>query len=148
VDAAEFVTSRIVRRYGHSGRAAHLYLFRLVPGSDFLRLPPDRQTLIAAWMDEGGGLAPATPDEAVTRCKLARSTLEGYKINRPETQRLMARIVVFSVAEHIADAQVIVELFSRALAFTPKGDRRVTETWRQAEDGTDSWYSAHPDQEA
>jgi hypothetical protein len=36
---------------------------------------------------------------------------------------------------------ITVELFSRSLAFFPRGDRRVTETWRRAPDG--AWYSVH-----
>jgi hypothetical protein len=148
VDAVHYVTSRIVARYGHPARAAHLYLFRIVPGSDIALLPPDPQSVMMAWVDEGDGLTPVVPGEAVARCQKARAALENYKTNRPLTQRLMARIVVFSVEEHKSASQVIVELFSRALAFTPKGDRRVTETWRPNADGTDGWYSAHPDQDA
>ncbi|MHB8627984.1 MAG: hypothetical protein ACYDBJ_17390 [Aggregatilineales bacterium] len=144
MDATEFVAGRIVTRYGHPARAAHLYLFRLMPNSDFGLAPPDPQTVIASWMDEGGGLAPVAPNEAVAHCQAARAMLQEHTTIRPETRRLMARLVVFSVEEHETEALVIVQLFSRALAFTPKGDRRATETWRRAEDGTNGWYSAYP----
>lgn len=145
MDAVEFVTSRIVARYGHPARKAYLYLFRLTPGSDFDRTPPDPSSIIGAWLDEGDQLAPAAPKDAIARCQSAYSALHASSDRRPETRRLMARIVVFSVEEHEPGMMVVVQLSSRALAFTPKGDRRVTETWRPAQDGTDGWYSAHPD---
>jgi hypothetical protein len=61
---------------------------------------------------------------------------------RDERRRLMSRQVIFSIRapESSGEPVALVELYSRAIAYTPRSDRRVTETWRPFEGG---WYSAY-----
>ncbi len=143
-DPLDFVAERLVERYSHPSRTAYLYCFRLQPGTDFAPLIPDLAAVIIAWVDEGAGLAVLPADAAISRCQtaLVSQSALALKPARPTTsherRQTMARLISFSIERQAVD-QISVDLFSRALAFTPKGDRRVTETWRPAE-GT--WYSA------
>lgn len=134
----DFVTGRIIERYGNPSRTAYLYVFRLNPDADLTPLIPETGSIQAAWVDEGAGLVQTPPMEAIARCSAARDFKSARPANAHERRQLMARVVAFTVEQQAPD-QIKVELFSRALTFTPKGDRRVTETWRPAQG---SWYSA------
>lgn len=139
--AAEYVADRIAARYASPGRAAYLYLFWLKPGSDFSPLTPAPDTMIAAWVDEGGGLSPSPPALAAERCAathhLARTI--GRPANAQQRRQRMARSVQFTITA--ADNETIsVRLVSRSLAFSPRGDRTVQEEWHRSGEG---WYSAY-----
>jgi hypothetical protein len=138
----EFVAGRIAARYAHPGRTAYTYLFQLKPDSDFGPLVPDPESVIVAWMDEGNGLLPAPTDTAVEHCRavLANKTdlTTPRKITSHERRQMMARSILFTVTQP-ADL-VEVRLLSRALVFSPKGDREANEQWRPTGEG---WYSAY-----
>ncbi len=136
--ALDFVASRIVERYAHPSRTAYLYAFRLHTDADLTPLLPELPTILAAWVDEGSGLSDVSAAQAIAHCEAARNANIVRPTNAHERRLSMARVLAFKVDTQIPD-QISVELFSRALNFTPKGDRRVTETWRRAEG---SWYSA------
>ena len=145
-----FIVARIVERYSHPSRTAYLYLFQLIPGADFQPLPPLLAQIEAAWVDEGSGLSPIEPEQARHRCQATIDQREQGNAPRSsaDRRRLMARQVSFSITAPDAsgtESIALVDLFSRAIAFTPKSDRRVTETWRPFEGG---WFSAYkPPQE-
>ncbi len=122
-----------------------MYLFQLRSGVDFVPIPPDLVQIVSSWFDEGDGLAASPVAEAVQRCWLLNSALRAtadLPRGKFSTRQMMARIVVFSVM--LVDAQteptMSVDLFSRALAFTPKADRRVVELWKP---GGEGWYSTY-----
>ncbi len=148
MSAAAFIADRIAARYANPGRAAYLYLFQVKAGSALEAMPPDTHDTLAAWYDEGDGLAPAVAEDAAARCRATFGLLQmvgeqGRRLIAPaDRRRLMARLVVFSVAvpSETGELPAKVELFSRALAFTPKGDRRATETWKRSPEG---WFSAY-----
>ena len=149
VDPFTFIAGRIVERYSHPSRTNYLYLFQLLAGADFAPIVPALSQIDQAWVDEGEGLQPIEVVMACQRCqatidRLHNDSTEGRKPQqRDDRRRLMARQVSFSItapAIITSESVVLVDLFSRAIAFTPKSDRRVTETWRSFEGG---WYSAY-----
>ena len=145
---ADLVTQKIVQRYAHPERKAYLYMFRLNPGSEFSSLVPAPESVLAAWVDEGSGLLPAAAGLALAACAI---TLEVHiasgtpkKLTPHERRQQMARSVLFTVQESMPDL-IEVRLISRALAFSPKGDREAHEHWQRS--GSD-WYSAyHPERD-
>jgi hypothetical protein len=141
--ATDYVAARIAERYGHPGRAAYTYLFRLKPGSDFGPLVPDLASVLAAWMDEGDGLQPVPVEAAVEHCRAALNSKpvlsRPQRLTPHQRRHMMSRSILFSV-EQPAEDLVTVRLVSRALHFSPKGDREAFEQWRPTGDG---WYSAY-----
>ena len=142
--ATDDVTARIVRRYANPARTAYLYLFRLKPGGELGPIVPEADSVLAAWADEGEGLLSTPPDEAVRKCAAAHAVgLEiaqtPQKLTPHQRRQLMARSILFTV-EQISDSVINVHRFSRALAFSPKGDRKVTEEWHPSNEG---WYSSY-----
>ena len=147
---SEWIGNRIAVRYAHPSRQAHLYLFQLTDDADLDAIPPDPAQIKRAWVDAGGGLATTLPALAVAQCQALYDQLRAVSPpprGRFITQQLMARLVVFSVTAlaNAAEPTMRVELFSRALAFTPKADRRVIELWRQTDSG---WYSTYTGRDA
>jgi hypothetical protein len=138
----DLVAEKIARRYAHPERKAYTYLFRLKPDRDFNAIVPEASSVTSAWVDEGNGLLSSPIDSAVEHCqkvyeaRLVRSRPQ----NSQERRRQMARSIQFTVTQPSED-QIEVHLISRAIAFSPKGDREVTEFWRRTADG--DWYSAH-----
>jgi hypothetical protein len=147
VDPLDFVTQRLVERYGHPARTAYLYMFRIKADSNFSLLIPESESIIAAWVDEGSGLALTKADEALERCGMTKSVKtvsEGpRKLTSHQRKQMMARSVQFSVVQSSPDL-VEVHLMSRSLGFSPKGDRETHELWRPTGDG---WYSAYKPEE-
>lgn len=137
-----FVAGQIAARYAHPSRTAYLYLFRLTPGADFAQMPLDTTYIVTAWVDEGVGLAAVSASEAVARCAAAAQFRAARPANAHERRLTMARLVMFNVIGGADQAQIAVDLYSRALQFTPKGDRRALETWRRADEIGGDWYSA------
>ncbi len=139
----EAVALKIVERYSHPGRTAYMYLFRVTPESNLTALIPPASIVIATWMDEGNSLLDSSIDIAIahsTATRNAAPTLTApQKLSSDQRRQMMARVVIFSVSE-LNDDEVEVHLVSRSLAFSPKGDREVTEKWRRSADG---WYSAY-----
>ncbi len=139
----DYVAARIAERYAHPGRAAYTYLFRLKPDRDFGPLVPDPESVVSAWLDEGGGLAPVPVESAVEHCRAALAAKPD--LTRPQQttshqrRQMMARSILFSVDQR-EENLVKVRLLSRALHFTPKGDREAFEEWRPTGGG---WYSAY-----
>lgn len=114
-----------------------MYLFRLRPDADFQPLVPGPDYVLAAWVDENGGLHPLPPDEAIQRCLAAAA----IPANRWTARRwTMARVVTFT-AIPTDEETVAVRLLSRALHFAPRGTREAHETWQRTADG--QWYSAY-----
>jgi hypothetical protein len=136
-EAVEFIVGKLVERYSHPGRVSFMYMFRLAPGTDFEPLLPAAAVIQDAWMDEDTGLVPVEAAVALAHCRETLVVSKARPTNRQERRRQMARVVSFIVLPQTA-TQVVVELSSRALLFSPKGDRRVTEIWHPAEGG---WYS-------
>ena len=143
--SADAAAERIAQRYAHPGRTAYAYLFRLEPGSDLTRVIPEPETVLAAWIDEGSGLSLALAALAVEHCTATRGTGLNRKraLNAQERRQQMARAIQFT-ATQVDETLVEVHLVSRALLFSPKGDREVHEQWRRSVDG---WFSAYPSQE-
>lgn len=145
-DPAAIVAGRIRDRYATPARRAYTYLFRMRPGASLDALIPDPESVIAAWVDEGAGLLPAPPAEAVRRCAAAREVrphdLPPAQLSPHQRKQMMARSILFIATPQDAD-RVEVHLWSRALGFSPKGDREARETWLRA--AGDFWYSAHRD---
>lgn|SRR5258708_1716563 len=139
----DLVAHKIVQRYAHPERKAYLYMFRLKPASDFSAIVPAPENILAAWIDEGNGLLPAAVDSALVACSAAREPHTNPrapgKLTSHERRQLMARSVLFSV-EATAPDLIEVRLSSRALTFSPKGDREVLERWQRT--GAE-WYSAY-----
>ncbi len=139
----DLVAHKIVQRYAHPERKAYLYMFRLQPGSDFSAIVPAPENILAAWVDEGNGLLPAAVDSALVACSAAReihiNSRTPGKLTTHQRRQLMARSVLFSV-EATAPDLIEVRLRSRALTFSPKGDREILERWQRT--GAD-WYSAY-----
>jgi len=143
VEALDEVAAQIARRYAHPGRKAYTYLFRLRPDAPFSAIVPTHDSVLTAWLDEGEGLSPAPIDSALDRCRavhtigpdLQRQT----QLTSHQRRQLMARSILFSVTQRSEDV-IEVHLMSRALTFSPKGDREVTEEWRR---GANGWYSAY-----
>ena len=139
------VAERIALRYAHPERVAYLYLFRLAPGSDFGPLVPLTGHILTAWIDEGSGLARTDADSAVRKCQTVYDAMaEARRLSkRPKTsherRQQMARSILFTVTQPVED-EIEVHLLSRALAFSPKGDREVVEKWRRSAEG---WFSSY-----
>jgi hypothetical protein len=134
----EVIAQKIVERYSHPSRTAYLYFFVLRPDANRAILIPHVGDVLYAWVDEGHGLVQKSPAEAVASCKTADSFRLERPMNPQQRRMQMARVVTISLEQQAPD-QVLVDLYSRAIAFTPKGDRHVLEIWRPAEG---SWYSA------
>jgi hypothetical protein len=141
--ALTYVSERIAQRYAHPGRAAYLYLFRLQVGSDFSALVPSIAQVIEAWIDEGQGLKSADPASVIAACSIVRDAKLQFSkpTDSPSRKRQMSRAVLFSV-DQTDDDSINVRLISRAVSFTPKGDREVNELWRRTGTG-EAWYSTH-----
>jgi hypothetical protein len=139
----EYVAGRIAARYAHPVRTAYTYLFQLKSGVDFGPLVPDSESVIAAWMDEGNGLLPAPIDTTVDHCRAVFANKTDLstprKMTSHERRQMMARSILFTAIQPAADL-VEVRLLSRALIFSPKGDREANEQWRPSGEG---WYSAY-----
>jgi hypothetical protein len=143
--ASAWIANRIAVRYANPARRAYLFLFQLQPGTAFMPIPPDPAHVVSSWFDEGGGLARSPIETAIERCRVLNTALHAYDPipkGKFVTRQMMARIVVFSVTLVAAEADptMSIDLFSRALAFTPKADRRVTELWKT---GGEGWYSTY-----
>ena len=141
---ADRVAQKIVQRYAHPERKAYLYMFRLTPGSEFGPVvPAQASSILAAWVDEGSGLLPAAVDSALAACIATCETHNASgtpkKLTAHQRRQLMARSVIFSVQATTPDL-IEVRLMSRALTFSPKGDREAHERWLR--NGAD-WYSAY-----
>jgi hypothetical protein len=120
-----------------------MYLFRLQPGSDFSSLIPTADSVIEAWMDEGEGLQRTETKTVINHCKIVYDAKLQFSkpTDSPSRKRQMSRAVIFSV-DQPDDDNVNVRLISRAVSFSPKGDREVNELWRRTGTG-DEWYSTH-----
>jgi hypothetical protein len=143
--ATDDVAERIARRYAHPERVAYTYLFRLAPGNDFGPLVPLADHVLSSWMDEGDGLAKVEADSAARNCQAAYEAMQEARrqSKRPKTsherRQQMARSILFTVTRPAED-EIDVHLLSRALAFSPKGDREVVEKWRRSAEG---WFSSY-----
>ena len=120
-----------------------MYLFRLPIEADFSGIIPAETSILTAWVDEGGGFQLTPPADAVALC----TTIRGlhlidkgeHRMTSTERRQMMSRTVQFSL-EPKADDLIVVHLVSKAITFSPKGDREVYEHWRL---GSAGWYSAH-----
>jgi hypothetical protein len=137
-DPLTIVANRILQRYANPARKAYSYLFHVQPEADLALLFPDPAQVITVWGDEGAGLRELTAETALERCKAIREA--GANVARLQK---MARIVQFTLTAP-SDDEVIVQLASRALVYSPKGDRRVTEQWKCSAEG---WYSVYTPRE-
>ncbi len=144
----DHIAARIVERYRNPSRKAYMYLFRLSADALPSAVVPEAAHLLAAWVDEGRGLLATDPSEALRLCTLAQQikphTDSPQALTPHQRRQMMARIIQFSVRPVAAD-EIAVHLVSRALGFTPRGDREVVEDWRQTPDGV--WYSAYRERE-
>ena len=145
VAAHDVVAAQIVRRYNNPERKVFAYLFQLTPEADFRPLIPSPTAVIAAWMDEEGGLI-ETPVETAIAHAYAIAAIPKPRMYHAgnytpfQRKQMLARTVLFSVRERDADT-VEVHLFSRSVVFTPKGDHDGYELWTR--DGDGDWYFAH-----
>jgi hypothetical protein len=135
---AAIILDKIRARYSTPGRNAYLYLFLLHPDANRDALIPAESEIVAAWVDEGDGLAETSTAQAVGQATAARQFKAARPTSPHERRLAMARVVTLTIVQQAGD-QYSVDLISRALAFAPKGDRRAVELWRPAEG---SWYSA------
>jgi hypothetical protein len=146
--ALDHVAARIVERYSNPSRKAHTYLFRLQADASLTALVPLATDVLAAWVDEGHGLVPTAPSEAVARCQAAAQvkphTEPPHSLTPHQRKQMMARAIQFSV-RLVAEDEISLHLVSRALGFSPKGDREVIEAWRRTAEGV--WYSVYREQE-
>jgi hypothetical protein len=142
IQPVQYVAERIAQRYAHPSRTAYLYLFQIKADTDLTSPVPDPESVVAAWVDQGAGLASAPIELAVEQCA-ATYNLK-LRMTRPRTpderRRQMARCVMFTAAQSSEDT-VNIHLVSRALAFSPKGDRVADEEWKPTGDG--GWYSVY-----
>ncbi|MBO9308267.1 MAG: hypothetical protein J7551_00605 [Chloroflexi bacterium] len=147
-NALDHVAARIVERYSNPSRKAYTYLFRLQADAPLTALVPSATDVLAAWVDEGHGLVPTAPSEAVARCQAAAQIRPHagplHGLTPHQRKQTMARAIQFSVRP-VSEDEIALHLVSRALGFSPKGDREVIEAWRRAADGI--WYSAYREQE-
>jgi hypothetical protein len=139
----ESVIEQIIRRYSNPARVTYMYIFQLPIDGDFSGVVPAADQVITAWVDEGSGFQVMPADEAVRLCEGIRQL---HIIDKPqrrltstERKQMMARTVQISI-EQKADDLIVVHLVSKAITFSPKGDRDVYEHWRL---GSTGWYSAH-----
>jgi hypothetical protein len=145
--ALDHVAMRIVERYSNPSRKAHTYLFRLQADASLTALVPLATDVLAAWVDEGHGLVPTAPSEAVARCQAAAQIKPHaeppHSLTPHQRKQMMARAIQFSVRP-VAEDEISLHLVSRALGFSPKGDREVIEAWRRTAEGV--WYSVYREQ--
>jgi hypothetical protein len=143
-DPLPLVAGRIRDRYATPSRKAYTYLFWVKDETTLSELIPPAEQVIAAWVDEGVGLLPLNAAEATRQCAVARAQRPqdrpSGQLSPNERRQMMARVILFTL-EQSGPAQVDVHLWSRALGFSPKGDREAFEQWEQAEDGV--WFSAY-----
>src|SRR5262249_53118876 len=95
-----------------------------------------------AWVDEGEGLIPTSAEIAVDHCRVARQYTPDPDHPRQMTphqrRQMMARAILFIVSQPDPDL-VTVDLVSRSVCFSPKGDREGHEQGRGTGEG---WYPA------
>ncbi|MCS6870353.1 MAG: hypothetical protein RML95_01855 [Anaerolineae bacterium] len=143
-DALDHVAARIVQRYSNPSRKAYTYLFRLRTESPLTALVPSVEDVLTAWVDEGQGLLPTEPLEAVARCQQAAQikphTGTPRVLTPHQRKQMMARAIQFNL-HHVSEDEISLHLVNRALGFAPKGDYEVVETWRRTAEGF--WYSAY-----
>ncbi|MBX3080218.1 MAG: hypothetical protein KF716_01205 [Anaerolineae bacterium] len=139
----DIVINQIIRRYSNPARATFMYLFLLPLDADFSGVFPTPETVLTAWVDEGSGFQVTPADEAVRLCsgiqQLHIIDSAEHRLTSTERKQMMARTIQFSV-EQKADDFIVVHLVSKAITFSPKGDREVYEHWRL---GSTGWYSIH-----
>ena len=137
------VINQIIRRYSNPARATFMYLFLLPLDADFSGVFPAPENVLTTWVDEGSGFQATPADEAVRLCaaiqRLHIIDSAEHRLTSTERKQMMARTIQFSV-EQKADDFIVVHLVSKAITFSPKGDREVYEHWRL---GSAGWYSAH-----
>jgi hypothetical protein len=139
-----FVIRRLVGRYATPARKAYLYLFKVAVDAPQKGLIPTPTDVQRAWVDDGQGLQEIPIETALAKLTAAKATAPQATQTPPLEGRkqLMARAVLFSLAPTTQGA-LEVHLFSRAISYSPKGDREVRERWqREAADPT-LWYSAY-----
>ncbi|MCC7208629.1 MAG: hypothetical protein IT323_15080 [Anaerolineae bacterium] len=143
-DPLAHVAGRIRDRYASPSRKAYTYLFWVRDAAALDGLVPTAEQVVAAWVDEGAGLSPLDAAEAVRRCAEARARRPqdrpSGQLSPHERRQMMARAILFTLTQARPD-QVDVHLWSRALGFSPKGDRQAFEQWEQTDDGV--WFSAY-----
>lgn len=148
-DHIRIILSRLLTRYSTPGRTNFCTLFLMRADSDFDALIPDPAHCLAAWADRGSGLQSMPVDQAIGMLQAehdpAIATVERGTLTDSESRRAqMTRVIsftIYQVATPDGQDEVQVDLYSRALHYSPKGDRIAHETWRTAEDGT--WYSLY-----
>lgn len=147
-EALDHVAARILERYSNPSRRAYTYLFRLRPQTALTSLVPSAEDVLSAWVDEGEGFQPLEPPQAVARCQQAAQikphTETPHTLTPHQRKQMMARAIQFSLW-HVAEDEITLHLVSRALGFSPKGDREVIETWRRTSEGV--WYSVYRERE-
>ena len=143
-DPLQIVAGRIRDRYATPSRKAYTYLFWVHVSGTHEALIPAADAVIRAWVDEGAGLLPSDREEAVRRCAATREQRPqdgpSGQLSGHARRQMMARAIVFTL-EQTGAGQIDVHLWSRALGFTPKGDREAHEQWECTVDG--EWYSAY-----
>lgn len=144
-DHIRLILNRLLNRYSTPGRTNYCTLFLMRADSSFNVLIPDPAQCLAAWVDRGSGLQSAPVDQAVTMLQAERdpalAAVDRGTLTDSESRRAqMTRVIIFTIYQ-TAEDEIHVDLFSRALHYSPKGDRIAHEMWRTAEDGT--WYSVY-----
>jgi len=138
----DIVAERIAVRYRNPSRKAYLYLFRLAPSASLDALVPPADHVVQAWIDNGNGLVESAIEGVVAACADASQvkphTQSPTRLSPHERKQMMARSILFTAHQPDQDT-VEVNLASRALGFSPKGDRVALEVWKRTVDGT--WYS-------
>jgi hypothetical protein len=141
--AFDIIIDQIIRRYSNPSRTTFMYMFRLPIEADFSGIVPPASSVLFSWVDEGSGFQSTQPVDAVQLCASIRQL---HLIDKPqrrltstERRQMMSRTVQFSLKSE-ADDLIVVHLVSKAITFSPKGDREVYEHWRL---GSTGWYSAH-----
>ncbi len=146
--ALDHVAGRIVERYSNPSRKAYTYLFRLRHEAPLSALVPPANAVLSAWVDEGQGFRPTELLEAIKRCEQAAQvkphTQTPHTLTPHQRKQMMARAIQFKL-QQVAEDEIRLHLVSRALSFSPKGDREVIETWRRTAQGL--WYSVYREQE-
>ncbi len=144
----DIVAGRIAERYRTPARRAYLYLFRLKPDASLEGLVPVADSVLEAWMDVGDGLLPSPIDRVLTECRRAADikphTQTPTRLTAHERKQMMARAIMF-IATQPEPSSVLINLASRALGFSPKGDRTALEEWRRSAEGR--WYSTRRERE-
>jgi hypothetical protein len=85
--------------------------------------------------------------EAVARCQAAAQIKPHaeppHSLTPHQRKQMMARAIQFSLRA-VTEDEIALHLVSRALGFSPKGDREVIEAWRRTAEGV--WYSVYREQ--